>query len=93
MKVVCTLPVSFSHLEFPLPCILNVIVQGICYEVELVVPLKGCLPRGTLGDFCRNVLAFPKLWLQRQITRPDGWHFRREMDVEPKPASQFYEVI
>jgi hypothetical protein len=66
LKVVCALPVAFRDLEFPLPCILIVIVQGTCYEGELMIRLKGCLPRGTLGDLCRNVSVFPMLSLRRQ---------------------------
>jgi hypothetical protein len=66
LKVVCTLQVAFCDLEFPLPCILIVIVEGTCYEGELLVRLKGCQPHGTLGDLCRNVSVFPMLSLRRQ---------------------------
>jgi hypothetical protein len=47
--------------------ILNVIVQGTCYEVELLFRLKGCLPRGTVCDCYPNVAGFSKLWLPRSF--------------------------
>jgi len=90
LKVVCTLPVAFCDLEFPPPYIVIVIVRGTFYEGELLVRLKGCLPRGTLGDFCRSVSRLPHAVVAApRSLGPGGWCFRREVDVEPKSLHSF----